>query len=104
MLFQTGDEIKFGSPVRFECAKAKQEAVKLRMHLPANNKGDNPSLCCELSSKSTVVRIRLFASYSATDSHSTGNLLKGGDFVRFYHQEDGAMLEIARFDLKFCLT
>jgi hypothetical protein len=81
-------------------AKAKQDsAVKLRMHLPAKGSASTGSddLCCELNSKSTVVRIRLFASHSASDSQSE-HLLKGGDFVRLFHQEDGALLEIARWD------
>jgi hypothetical protein len=78
-------------------AKVKEDSSsKLRMHLPLSSTGTD-ALCCELNSRSTVVRIRLFASHSASDSQKE-SLLKGGDFIRLFHQEESALLEIARWD------
>ena len=47
--------------------------------------------------KSTGIRIRLFAPFGMS-SQSFQHVLKGGDYVRLYHQECNAMLEVVRND------
>lgn len=41
------------------------------------------------------IRLRLFANYAHSKSDSQ-NVLKGGDFIRLFHQEHEALLEVAR--------
>eukprot|EP00729_Bicosta_minor_P017404 gene17404-21628_t len=94
-LFSEGERIKFNSPILFECTKgstkdAGSSAAKLRLHLPPDE-----TVICGSQTRATSIRLRLFANYAHSKSDSQ-NVLKGGDFIRLFHQEHEALLEVAR--------
>lgn len=94
-LFSEGERIKFNSPILFECTKnsgkdAGSGGAKLRLHLPPSE-----TVICGSQTKATSIRLRLFANYAQSQSDSQ-NALKGGDFIRLFHQEHEAFIEVAR--------
>ena len=89
-LYAEGDRIKFDSQVLIESAHG--IGSRLRLHL-----GENSDQLDASHVKTTGFRIRLFAPFGMS-SQSFQHVLKGGDYVRLYHQECNAMLEVARKD------
>jgi hypothetical protein len=89
-LYSEGDPIKFDSQVLIESAHG--IGSRLRLHL-----GENTDELDASHVRSTGIRIKLFAPFGIS-GHSYQHVLKGGDFVRLYHQEHNAMLEVVRID------
>jgi len=99
-LFSEGDQIKFNSPILLECGKdsgsGNSGGANLRLHLAPDE-----DVVCASKTRGTTIRMRLFASYAQSQSGSDSlNVLKGGDFIRLFHQEHEALLEVARHAFK----
>lgn len=92
-LFVEGDPIKYNSPIFLESASSRQDAnmIKIRWSLPENGTLE------ATNARSTVVRFRLFATHAEIEQ-SSAQFLSGGAFIRIFHQEQEAMLTIARHD------
>ncbi|EGD77963.1 cardiac ryanodine receptor [Salpingoeca rosetta] len=67
-----------------------------RTYLMTDRPEDSPKVLMECgSSKTTGIRVRLFAAYNVS-SKAFVHVLKGGDFVRLFHHEANGFLVVAR--------
>ena len=58
---------------------------------------DSNAILAVTSTKVTGIQLRMFATHTVG---SRGHLLKGGDFVRLFHQEHTALLEVQRYAMR----
>eukprot|EP00050_Salpingoeca_kvevrii_P009719 m.4425 g.4425 ORF g.4425 m.4425 type:complete len:2676 (+) comp2418_c0_seq1:49-8076(+) len=83
-LHSDGDPIRLNDQVVFESA----QSIENRVYIHANRQSNNIEISPR---KTTGIRVKLFAPFNVSDD-AFRHVLKGGDFVRLFHQEANGFL------------